>query len=64
MSFEAGDFVTTETGLHGRVVHVSRLSAFVELELDGGKEILPFLLSELLRVDPKDSGLAGPSTDH
>ena len=61
MDFQAGDHVATETGLHGRIVHVSRLSAFVELQLEGGKEIVPFLLSELFRVDPPENGLAGPS---
>jgi preprotein translocase subunit YajC len=52
MTLQDGDYVTTGTGLYGRIVHVSRQSAFVELELVGGKEIVPFLLSELIRVDP------------
>jgi len=52
MSLQDGDYVATETGLHGRIVHVNRQSAFVELDLVGGKEIVPFLLSELIRVDP------------
>ena len=47
-----GDWVETDTGLKGQVVHVTRLTAFVDVHFDGGKEVLPFLLSELTRVDP------------
>jgi preprotein translocase subunit YajC len=52
MELSNGDWVQTDSGLSGRIVHVSRLTAFVELELEGGKEVLPILLSELIRVDP------------
>ena len=47
-----GDWVETDSGLKGQVVHVNRLTAFVEVHFDGGNEVLPFLLSELARVDP------------
>jgi hypothetical protein len=47
-----GDWVQTDTGLKGQVIHVVRLTAFVEITFDGGKETLPFLLSELSRVNP------------
>ena len=54
MSLEAGDYVITRTGLHGRIVHVSKHPSLfeVEVELDGGQEILPFFLNELIKVEP------------
>ena len=52
MNFQVGDYVTTQTGLHGRIIHVARMSAFVELDLEGGKDVMSFLLSELTRIDP------------
>jgi hypothetical protein len=52
MDLSPGDWVQTDTGLKGQVVHVARLTAFVDVHFDGGNEILPFLLSELTRVDP------------
>jgi hypothetical protein len=54
MDLQVGDWVQTDTGLKGRLVHLSRMSAFVEVdvELEGGHQILPFLLSELTKVDP------------
>jgi hypothetical protein len=55
MELQPGDWVRTETGLRGRVIHLSRLTAFVELHLDGGVEILPFLLSELTKTDPPEA---------
>jgi hypothetical protein len=51
MQIQDGDLVQTVSGLSGRVIHVSKLTAFVELELEGGKEVVPLLLSELIRVD-------------
>ena len=50
--FGPGDWVETDTGLKGQVVHVARLTAFVEVHFVGGNEVLPFLLSELARFDP------------
>jgi hypothetical protein len=60
MEFNAGDRVQTDSGMSGRVIHVSRLTAFVELDLEGGKEVVPILLSELRRVDPPQTP-SGPS---
>jgi hypothetical protein len=56
-----GDWVQTDTGLKGQVVHVARLTAFVDVHLDGGSEILPFLVSELSLVDPPDEPGGPPS---
>ena len=56
MEFQVGDWVQTETGLKGRIAHMSRLSAFVEVDIhfQGGNQILPFLLSELTKIEPPD----------
>lgn len=59
MDFQDGDTVRTETGLTGRIVHIWRMTGFVELELEGGKEVVPFLLSELKRVDPPHDAAQG-----
>ena len=61
MELRPGDWVKTDTDLNGRVVHVSRLSAFVEIQLQGGVEILPFLVSELTKIDPPDTRQSPPS---
>jgi hypothetical protein len=60
MQFNAGDLVQTDSGISGRVVHVSRLTAFVEFDLVGGKQVVPILLSELNRVDPPQAP-SGPT---
>ena len=52
MDLHPGDWVKTDSNLKGRVIHVSRLSAFVEIHFEGGVETLPFLLSELTKIDP------------
>ncbi len=64
MQIEAGDVVRTDSGLLGRVIHVSRLTAFVELDLEGGKQVVPILLSELSRVDPPQSPSGPTMRDH
>jgi hypothetical protein len=63
MDLQSGNWVRTETGLRGRVTHISRLTAFVEVEveLDGGVELLPFLLSELTRIERPEPEGANPS---
>jgi hypothetical protein len=62
MTLQPGDWVKTDSDLKGRVVHVSRLSAFVEVHLEGGVETLPFLLSELTRIDPPETQPPPPTT--
>jgi preprotein translocase subunit YajC len=64
MQIKDGDLVRTDSGLSGRVIHVSRLTAFVELDLEGGKEVVPILLSELSRVDPPQSPTGPTVRDH
>jgi hypothetical protein len=54
MDLQPGDWIQTDTGLKGRIVHLSRMSAFVEVDVEfqGGNQILPFLISELTKIDP------------
>ena len=51
MDLKPGDWVRTETGLQDRIMHLTRQTAFVEVEPQGGNQILPFLLSELIKID-------------
>jgi hypothetical protein len=53
MDLQPGDWVSTDTGLKGKIVHISRMSAFVEVDVtfQGGHQILPFLISELTKID-------------
>jgi hypothetical protein len=60
MDLHPGDWVKTDSNLKGRVIHVSRLSAFVEIHFEGGVETLPFLLSELTKIDPPDTKQSAP----
>jgi hypothetical protein len=60
MELHPGDWVKTDSDLKGRVIHVSRLSAFVEVHLEGGVETLPFLISELTKIDPPEAPQSSP----
>jgi len=51
MVLQSGDWVQTESGLKGQVIHVSRLSAFVEVQSADGAQVQPFLLSQLSKID-------------
>ncbi len=53
MSVQVGDWVRTEKGEVGKVVHVYRLSAFVDLKGDGNdQDIKSCLVSNLTKIDP------------
>jgi preprotein translocase subunit YajC len=51
-SLKTGDWVRTRSGQTGKVVLISRLSAFVEVKDSETTRTMTFLLSELTRVDP------------
>ena len=51
-SLKTGDWVRAPSGQTGKIVLISRLSAFVEVRQDDTPRTVPFLLSELIRVDP------------
>lgn len=51
-TLSAGDWVRAGSGQVGKIILVSRLSAFVELYDGGAKHTTTFLLSELAKIDP------------
>jgi hypothetical protein len=51
-SLKTGDWVRTPSGQTGKVVLISRLSAFVEVRQAETTHTVTFLLSELTKVDP------------
>ena len=51
-SLETGDWVRAPSGQTGKIILISRLSAFVEVRQDETPHTVTFLLSELIRVDP------------
>ena len=51
-SLKTGDWVRTPSGQTGKIVLVSRLSAFVEVPHGETTRTMTFLLSELTKVEP------------
>jgi preprotein translocase subunit YajC len=51
-SLKAGDWVHAQSGQTGRIVLISRLSAFVEVNQGETTRTMTFLLSELTKIDP------------
>jgi preprotein translocase subunit YajC len=51
-SLKTGDWVRAHSGQTGKIVLISRLSAFVEVKDSETTRTMTFLLSELTRVDP------------
>jgi preprotein translocase subunit YajC len=51
-SLKTGDWVRAQSGQVGKIILISRLSAFVEVLEGESKRTVTFLLSELSRVDP------------
>jgi preprotein translocase subunit YajC len=51
-SLKTGDWVRAQSGQVGKIVLISRLSAFVDVSLGEGTRTMTFLLSELTRVEP------------
>jgi preprotein translocase subunit YajC len=64
MDLQQGDWVETDSGLRGCVIHVTKLTAFVEVQFNGGRETLPFLVSELKRIDPPHPPAGPPGNLH
>lgn len=64
MNLQPGDWVRTESGEVGTVVHAHRLSVFVRLQGEQTPEnVKAFLESELTRIDPPQEP-CGPTTPH
>jgi preprotein translocase subunit YajC len=55
-SLKTGDWVRARSGQTGKIVLISRLSAFVEVKDSETTRTMTFLLSELTRVDPPPAG--------
>ena len=53
MELQNGDWVRTEKGEIGKVVHISRLTAFIEIPAKGtDSTLVSYLLSQLTTIDP------------
>ena len=53
MELQKDDWVRTETGLVGKVVLVSRLTVFVEIDAgEDGSYMGTFLLSQVTQINP------------
>ena len=48
---QIGDWVRTSSGHEGKILLISRVSAFVDIEGHDEMRTRPFLLSELTKVD-------------
>jgi preprotein translocase subunit YajC len=51
-SLKTGDWVRAKSGQTGKIVLISRLSAFVEVRQGETTRTMTFLLSELTKVEP------------
>ena len=56
MPLHAGDWVQTREGYSGRILLVSRQSAFVDIEGHDELRARPYLLSDLTKTEPPSSG--------
>lgn len=62
MELQPGDWVRTETGEAGKVLHISRLTLFVVFAVDGKTDrVLAYLESELTKVEPPIQRASDPS---
>ena len=65
MQFENGDCVRTESGEVGRVVHIARLTVFVQLDAEPENASLKaFLMSRLTKIDPPCEPLEAESPEN
>jgi preprotein translocase subunit YajC len=55
MELERGNWVRTESGEVGKVVHISRLTVFMAFEVAGNERVEAFLESQLTKVDRPDN---------
>jgi preprotein translocase subunit YajC len=63
-SLQSGDWVRTDTGEVGRVVHVTRLTVFVQLESEPNDASLKaYLMSQLTKIAPPDKQSETPSSE-
>lgn len=56
MDLQCGEWVRTESGEVGQIMHISRLTVFVAFNVPGANDrIDAFLESQVTRTDPPDS---------
>ena len=55
MELQKGDWVQTEKGEVGRIILISRLSAFVEMTAEGKSTVDSYLASQLAKIAPPSS---------
>lgn len=53
---KTGDWVRAHSGQTGKIILISRLSAFVDVHHEDKTHTMTFLLSELSKVAPPQSG--------
>jgi len=51
-SLKVGDWVRTKEGDEGRILLIARLSAFIDIQGHEENRTRPYLLSDLIKVDP------------
>ena len=57
VELKPGDWVRTESGEEGRIVHISRLTVFVDVRVAGkDNRITAFLQSQLKKIPAPDRG--------
>ena len=49
-----GDRVKADSGLTGRIVHLHRMSAFVEIDGQAERTAVGYLQSELTKIEPSE----------
>jgi len=62
-SLNTGDWVRAASGQIGKIVLISRLSAFVDVGNGDKTHTMTFLLSELTKIDPPPSGPQPPTLE-
>ena len=63
-SLEVGDWVCAPSGLRGRILMISSLSAFIEILLSDGNRSMSYLLSELTKIEPPTRPENNPPSAH
>lgn len=52
MELKVGDWVRTKDGHGGKILLIGRLSAFIDIQGHDEMRTLPYLLSELTKIEP------------
>ena len=55
MQFEPGQWVRTDKGDVAKVIHISRLSVFVELQGDKAGKVESHLMSQVTKIESPDN---------